>query len=226
MNGQEIRRQFDLVAREYDENRKKFIPLYDAFYQDSTACIAACITPPASILDLGAGTGLLTSFWYKHYPEASYHLVDIAPEMLSVARRRFGGLHNVSYAEHDYVKSLPAGNYDAIISALSIHHLEDDQKQCLFKELYKRLPEGGCLVNYDQFCCREKELDVKVNEYWERGILKAGLSGHDLDLLQERRRLDRECTVSDELQMMQVSGFRSVECIYRFSKFAVILAIK
>lgn len=115
MNGQEIRRQFDLVAREYDENRKKFIPLYDAFYQDSTACIAACITPPASILDLGAGTGLLTSFWYRHYPEASYHLVDIAPEMLSVARRRFGGLHNVSYAEHDYEKCLPAGNYDAII---------------------------------------------------------------------------------------------------------------
>lgn len=226
MNGQEIRRQFDLVAREYDENRKKFIPLYDAFYQDSTACIAACTTPPASILDLGAGTGLLTSFWYRHYPEASYHLVDIAPEMLSVARRRFGGLHNVSYAEHDYEKCLPAGNYDAIISALSIHHLEDDQKQCLFKELYKRLPEGGCLVNYDQFCCREKELDVKVNEYWERGILKAGLSKHDLDLLQERRKLDRECTVSDEMQMMQGSGFRSVECIYRFSKFSVILAIK
>lgn len=146
--------------------------------------------------------------------------------MLSVARRRFGGLHNVSYAEHDYEKCLPAGNYDAIISALSIHHLEDDQKQCLFKELYKRLPEGGCLVNYDQFCCREKELDVKVNEYWERGILKAGLSKHDLDLLQERRKLDRECTVSDEMQMMQGSGFRSVECIYRFSKFSVILAIK
>lgn len=62
-NRQEIYQQFNRIAEEYDVNRRKFIPCFDEFYKETTAFIARCIGKPMRILDLGAGTGLLTAFW-------------------------------------------------------------------------------------------------------------------------------------------------------------------
>ena len=58
-------------------------------------------------------------------PSAEYMLVDIADEIRHVSRKRFSGLNNVHHRIMDYTKLLPEDDFDAIISALSIHHLDD-----------------------------------------------------------------------------------------------------
>ena len=156
----DIEKQFNLIAAEYDGNRKKFIPCFDDFYQNTTKFIASNIVKPKRILDLGAGTGLLSYFWYQQYPATEYILVDIADEMLNVARRRFSGINNVSCQILDYTDEFPKGNFDTIISALSVHHLENEDKLDLFARIYDRLPSGGLFVNYDQFCAGEPEMNL------------------------------------------------------------------
>ncbi len=59
-----------------------------------------------SIVDPGAGTGLLTKEIFLLYPEASFTLVDLSEEMLSVAKRRFRGLKNFSYRISDYSQGI------------------------------------------------------------------------------------------------------------------------
>ena len=154
-----IEEQYNLIAEEYDANRKKFIPCFEDFYKGTTDFISANIRKPARVLDLGAGTGLLTRFWYEKFPDAEYLLVDIAEEMLSVARKRFSGTDNVSFRLMDYIKEFPTGNSDLIISALSVHHLENPEKSELFAKIYDMLPEGGAFVNYDQFRAGEPLMD-------------------------------------------------------------------
>lgn len=78
---------FNKVAKEYDKSRRIFIPCFDEFYDESTNFIASTITPK-NVLDLGAGTGLLTCYWFNHFPQANYVITDIADEMLDVARIR------------------------------------------------------------------------------------------------------------------------------------------
>jgi ubiquinone/menaquinone biosynthesis C-methylase UbiE len=56
----EIEEQFNKIAGEYDENRRKFIPCFDDFYQKTTDFITSNIDAPNRVIDLGAGTGLLT----------------------------------------------------------------------------------------------------------------------------------------------------------------------
>ena len=93
-----IQHQFNMVAREYGANRRKFIPCFDDFYKSATDFIAHSIdTEPNLIYDLGSGTGLLPSFWFRHFPKARYVLIDIADEMLNVARRRFTDMANVLF---------------------------------------------------------------------------------------------------------------------------------
>ena len=84
-----IEKQFNLIAEEYDSNRRKFIPCFDDFYKNTTEFIVSNIEKPKQIVDLGAGTGLLIYFWYQQCPDSKYVLVDIADEMLNVARKRF-----------------------------------------------------------------------------------------------------------------------------------------
>ena len=221
-----IDEQFNLVAKEYDSNRKRFIPCFDDFYEGTTHFITSNITEPKRILDLGAGTGLLSYFWYQCFKESEYVLVDIAGEMLEVAKKRFAGLENVSYQILDYAKELPVEEFDVIMSALSIHHLEDKDKEDLFLRIYDKLPNCGVFINYDQFCAGSEDMNVWFDSYWEKQLETSGLSDLDLSRWQERRKLDRECSLESEIDMFRKSGFREVKCIYSHQKFSVIVGIK
>ncbi|MDE6501401.1 MAG: class I SAM-dependent methyltransferase [Ruminococcus sp.] len=221
-----IENQFNAIAEEYDVNRRKFIPCFDDFYKNTTEFIVSNIKKPKHIIDLGAGTGLLSYYWYKHFPDSDYVLVDIADDMLNVARKRFHGINNVSCQVSDYTESLLDIPFDTVISALSIHHLENTQKQDLFLKLYKTLPTGSIFVNYDQFCAGSPEMNIWYDRYWENQISESGLTKRDIELWQERRKLDRECSVEQETDMLEKSGFKSVKCIYTYQKFSVIIAIR
>ena len=222
----DIEKQFNLIAEEYDSGRKKFIPCFDDFYQTTTKFITSNIKKPQRIVDLGAGTGLLTYYWYQQYPTAEYVLVDIADEMLNVARKRFHQLGNITYCVENYINKLPDDFFDTVISALSIHHLEDEEKMKLFERIYDRLPSGGLFVNYDQFCAGQLELDDWYNTYWESQLSNSELTEKDIALWRERRKLDKECSVEREVEMLQQCNFRIVKCIYSYHKFSVIVAIK
>ena len=221
-----IKEQFNSIAQEYDANRRRFIPCFQDFYENTTKFIVSNIAGPKSVLDLGAGTGLLTRFWYEQRPSANYVLVDVADEMLDVARKRFLGIDGVSFQLLDYSQQLPACDFDAIISALSIHHLEDGDKRKLFQKIYEKLPNGGLFVNYDQFCAGQVQMNRWFDSYWENQLAVSGLSPHDIASWKERRKLDRECSVEEEVEMLTACNFESVKCVYSCQKFAVIAAMK
>lgn len=221
-----IKEQFNLIAEEYDKNRKKFIPCFEDYYINTTRFIASNIAEPRRILDLGAGTGLLSYYWYQHYPDSEYVLVDIADDMLNIARKRFTGIGKVTYQVLNYSDELPSGDFDIIVSALSVHHLEDNEKARLFRQIYDKLPAGGLFVNYDQFCANQTEMNDWFNSYWENQITKSGLTDNDISLWQTRRKLDKECSVEDEIEMISKCNFKIVKCVYSYQKFSVIVAIK
>lgn len=220
-----VREQFNLTAKQYDENRRNFIPCFDEFYEESTDFIIDYVAAPENILDLGAGTGLLSGIWYKRLPNAHYTLIDIADEMLGIARSRFKGKNNVSIEICDYTEALPHGEFDAVISGLSIHHIDDNKKLKLFSQIYSLLPTGGLFVNYDQFCADCAFMEEAYNRYWTDFILSRGLNKEQTDLAWERRKLDKECSVSEQSDVLNKIGFKS-ECIYQNKKFAVITAKK
>lgn len=221
-----IEEQFNLIAKEYDANRKKFIPCFDEFYEYTTKFIASNIETPKQILDLGAGTGLLSYFWFQHFPKSEYVLVDIADDMLNIARDRFSGLENVSYEVLDYSKEFPNGKFDIIASALSIHHLMHENKKELFSRIYNRLSDDGIFVNYDQFCADSSEINTWFDSYWEHQLKNSELTAKDIELWKERRKLDKECSVEEETDMLRKFNFKEVKCIYSNQKFSVIVAIK
>lgn len=226
MDTNKVKNQFNSDAKIYDKKRRKFISCYDDYYINSTKFITSIINEPKMVLDLGAGTGLLTSFWYREFPNARYVLDDISEEMLNMAKERFTKAVNVEYVKDDYNQKLPDGDFDTIISALSIHHLDNDEKERLFKRIFDRLPKGGVFVNYDMFNAETKDMTERYNRYWEKSVLSCQLPVVDVEHWKKGRSIDKECSVNEEILLLKNAGFSEVNCVYLNLKFGIILAVK
>jgi tRNA (cmo5U34)-methyltransferase len=105
---------------------------------------------PERILDLGAGTGMLSARLRAAYPAADLTLLDIAGQMLQRARDQLGD-RGVSYLEADLLGPLPSGPRDCIASALAIHHLDDADKRALFARVRAGFREVDCLFEDHRF---------------------------------------------------------------------------
>ena len=81
-------------------------------------------------------------------------------------------------------------------------------------------------MNYDQFCAGQPEIDQWINSYWENQLMHSGLTDHDIALWRERKKPDRECSVEQEMEMLDKCKFKTTKCIYSNQKFSVIAAIK
>jgi len=68
--------------------------------------------------------------------------------MLDEARAVLGD--RVRYVVADLGDPLPDGPWDAVVSALAVHHLDDAGKRALFGRLHAALTPGGVFVNAEQ----------------------------------------------------------------------------
>ncbi|RCW51790.1 class I SAM-dependent methyltransferase [Paenibacillus prosopidis] len=220
-----VKKQFDAVARDYDRQRRQLIPCFDDFYGMAAAWVN-CDNDAPHILDLGAGTGLFSSFIRSKYPKATLTLIDLSVEMLKEARRRFGDDQAVNYITADYAAYPFTQQYDAVISSLSIHHLPHPDKKTLFRKVHDLLIEGGTFINVDQAAGTTPFIDNYYMTQWENAIRQSGLAAEAIEASIVRRKIDHNATVHDQLEWLKEAGFSDADCIYKHNGFAVFAALK
>ena len=178
------------------------------------------------MLDHGAGTGLLTSFLLEEYPDSNVTLIDMADAMLDVARQRFKDNPNIKYITDDHSRHDFNETFDAVVSAMSIHHLTDAEKQNLFVKIYNLLNPDGIFVNAEQVLGGTPELEAYYKKEWEDAIRRGGVPEEEISSWKERLKLDRESTVEQQVRWLKEAGFDHADCAYKYFKFAVIFGMK
>jgi tRNA (cmo5U34)-methyltransferase len=214
---------FGQAAGDYDRARRQLVPGLDRFYGAVLESTPFGTEEELRVLDLGAGTGLLSAKVAERFPRSRITLVDLSVEMLRVARRRFAGEPGrFEFRAMDYArKPLPRGAFDLIVSALSIHHLTHGDKRELFGKVHDSLAEGGHFVNADQVRGETPEEEEFYKEWWLRRVREAGVSEEDLTSALSRMRADRNATLGAQLGWLAEAGFEEIGCRYRDHMFAV-----
>lgn len=219
MNG--VKEAFDTIASQYDRQRKLVIPEFDAFYSAAVWAATWEGDTPA-ILDMGAGTGLLSEMLLKRYPAATLTLMDISSPMLDVAQHRFQGKERIRYLLRDYSKEDIGNGYDIICSALSIHHLEHPDKQALYRKIFHALNHGGIFVNAEQVEGETPWTHQQNLLYWDEYVKRGILDPEEQRAMFEwRNTLDKMAKLSVQLGWLREAGFVDVDMAYKNRSFAV-----
>jgi len=103
------------------------VPHYDSL---QTAAIEAIPFEPQKVLELGIGTGQTSARLLQRFPETKITGLDRDPTMVFRAREQ---ISDVKLARME--DPLPDGPWDLVISVLSVHRLNDEQKQTLFRRV-------------------------------------------------------------------------------------------
>jgi tRNA (cmo5U34)-methyltransferase len=230
MSGDErhsVERHLSVDAGGYDVEIRRFIPHYDDMIAIGVELLAALTPADAHVLDLGAGTGALSSAVLEALPGVRVTVLDVDPDMLGEARRRlerFAG--RVSFHEGSFLDPLPAA--DAVVSSLALHHVHDLRaKSMLYRAIHDMLPAGGALLNLDAAVTEGPRLSRLVFDSvatWmgDHGISDAEARDHFAAWAGE----DRYFPLETELGALREAGFDEVECFWRRELSSIICAVR
>lgn len=164
------------------------------------------------VLDLGTGDGRLLSLVKDRHPRTAAIGLDSSEPMLARAAERFGGDPRVELRAHELDMPLSeSGQFDAVVSGLAIHHLEDSRKRELFAEVHALLVPGGVFANLDLV----SPPSARLHERFRREI---GRSEDDPS--------DRLADLSAQLDWLREAGFGEVECHFKWLELALLVAAK
>ena len=131
-----VENHLQVNVEEYDKMIRVFVPHYEELLETAVGFLnELMISPSASVLDLGGGTGALTQAIAVGCPKTRIELIDIDPKMLTQARIRLAAhVDRVNIREGSFHDPLPPT--DVVVASLSLHHIHDlEQKTKLYRSI-------------------------------------------------------------------------------------------
>lgn len=161
------------------------------------------------VLDLGTGDGRMIDLVRSAHPQAEGIGLDSSQPMLDRASERLPAGSATELRLHDLRDPLPEiGSFDAIVSGLAIHHLEDERKRELFAEADALLRPGGVFANLDLVSAATRDL----HERFRREIGRP-----------EDDPADRLAGLCDQLDWLRAAGFADAECHFKWLQLTLVV---
>jgi SAM-dependent methyltransferase len=162
-------------------------------------------------LDLGSGDGRMVALVRSRHPDARAVGLDASEPMLARAADRFEDDPRVEFHAHDLGLPLTVeGPFDAVVSGLAIHHLEDERKRALFGEVRALLAPGGVFANLDLV----SPASPQIHERFRREIGRI-----------EDDPSDRLADLCKQLSWLRDAGFSEVDCHFKWLELALLVAL-
>ncbi|MFI9050263.1 class I SAM-dependent methyltransferase [Streptomyces sp. NPDC053427] len=138
----------------WDRQQEWYLPDREERFRVMLDMVEALAGPAPRVLDLACGTGSISDRLLKRFPEAESVGVDLDPALLAIAEGYFADEPRVRFVRADlkdpqWTAKLPAGSYDAVLTATALHWLGTDDLEKLYGQLGGLLRDGGVFMNAD-----------------------------------------------------------------------------
>ncbi len=211
-----ITEHFERAASRFDAYFYRVMPRYEELLAALVESLPFEKSDPISVVDLGCGTGNLTRAVTGAFPEASVLCIDVAENMLAMARGKLGGNKKIAFLQGDIRTTPLPGPYDAVISSMVLHHVDVTEKPVLYRRLYDALRPGGVFFLIDLLRSDNAHLQHLYLEKWKEFMRQSELPEETIaEQVILHRQEDRPATMEEELAVLSEAGFSSVDIVLK-----------
>jgi len=156
----------------WDRQQEFLLPDREERFSFMFDLVEAVVGRPRALLDVAGGPGSITLRLRQRFPDVRVTLIDVDPSLLAIATGVMGSDSNVrvlraDLADLNWAAALSAGEYDAAITANSLHWLEEAALRRVYGDLAKLVRPGGVLCNADPM--RPEGIDRLIAALEEQG---------------------------------------------------------
>ena len=216
-----IKAHFEREAKSFDKNFFKVAP----FYKETIDALIGALPFPENkkirVIDLGCGTGNITQALLKRYPQAQVTCIDLAEQMITMAKAKLSGFKNIKYWAGD-VRDFPyQEKYDAVIGSLVLHHIEKKEKTSFYRKILNALASGGVFYTADIVLGSNDYLQKLYINRW-KDFMRQNISEKQIAAtLKKHKTEDTPSKLIDELSMLRSAGFKEIDVIWKQHYFCV-----
>lgn len=215
---------FSAFADDYEASRRLMIEPYDTFYNGTVDALKLAQRSLERVLDLGAGTGVLSRLVRSAHPDAELVLLDGSAEMLDKARGTIA--EPVSFTVADLRDPLPEGPFDAVVSTMAIHHLPHTNQQELYRRIYAAVAPGGLFVNGEVIGGAGPRTVDAYQRRHEHSVRSRGGTDHDWSAYLKRQEADICAPVADHLRWLTDAGFAEADCLDKQHMYGIVVGLR
>ncbi|MBA2862468.1 class I SAM-dependent methyltransferase [Methanococcus maripaludis] len=215
---------FDGIEDSYENMIIKIVPSSEDFFGAVLSFIPEGNT---KILELGSGTGFLTTRIVELNPSAEITCIDLSEGMLDVARGK-PELSDVKFIKGDFREAWGDGKFDVILSTLCLHHLPDDDRTDILGKIYDSLNPRGAFINGDVFLGETEEEEARILSWWHKAMLQNNMSEKEADSMIKKRDANHDYLdkISAFTEKMNSTGYDDVMLVYKNRLYGVFVGLK
>ncbi|GAA1255613.1 class I SAM-dependent methyltransferase [Kitasatospora nipponensis] len=148
------RAHWDGWQRSWDAQQQWYLPDREERFRVMIDLVEAVAGPAPRVLDLACGTGSISERLLARLPRAVSVGVDQDPVLLTIAEGHFRTESRLTLVTADlcdphWAAKLPAGPFDAALTATALHWLGTEDLLRLYGDLAGLLRPGGIFMNAD-----------------------------------------------------------------------------
>ena len=230
------------------------IPDREERFEAMLRVLGAGLGPRFRFLDLGAGTGSLSERILARFPRARGVALDFDPVLARIGRVGLAHLAGrLGWVDADlrnvaWVRALPPGRFDAIVSSTALHWLTGPELRRLYASVAHRLRRGGLFLNADgiayprsaprlaQIVRRARPARPEAPAWrqswnaWWRAVEREPALAAEINLRRRRyphaHQGTRTADEAGHLARLRAAGFREVGIVWAHREDRVVAAIR
>lgn len=223
----------DAVAEAFDDMLERSVPAYNTMRELTTSLAREFITPTDDVLDLGCSRGqaLVPLVRGRSATARRYVGIDVSEPMLAAARREFATEIEEGFVEirrHDLRERYPNDVSPSVtLAVLTLQFTPIEHRQRIVQDAYNATVPGGALLLVEKVLGAGSHLhDVFDREYLR---MKSRNGYTDEQIARKKASLEGvlvSMSASMNEALLRSSGFRHVDCYWRWLNFAGWVAVR
>jgi tRNA (cmo5U34)-methyltransferase len=219
------------VADVFDDMVSRSVPFYEELQRMSCELAADFAKPNTNLYDIGCSTATtLLALDELVEPSVRFVGIDNSESMLAKARQKVvasGSGRPMDFVAADIHQGIVIEDASVVTMLLTLQFVRPLYRDRVMQRIYNGLSDQGCLILVEKLTSEDTLFNrLFIGHYYD---FKRRNGYSETEIAQKREALENVLIpyrLEENFELLKSTGFRSVECFFRWYNFCGIVAVK